>query len=219
MTYKIAPPLKEPPALLVLGGGGHGRTVVEAAQLSGRFSQVVVVDANACKEWTFAACRCVGDEAEIPAPPDKWQFAAAVGESALRKRLFDEYCGKGYAPASVFHPAANISRSARMGRGCVILASSVVGVESTLADGVIVNNGAVVEHDCNIGEFVHLAPGAVIAGGATLGAQSFMGSNSSIRHGISVSAGVTIGNGAVVASSITVSGIYVGNPAKRLTIR
>lgn len=204
------------PSLLVIGGGGHGRTVADAAQLSGQFAQIVTVDPVAYARWTFSSCPCIRDESEIDVSASEWLFVAAVGDSALRKRLFEKYCNKGFTPTSVCHPAASISSSALVGRSCVILAASIVGVECRLADGVIINNGAVVEHDCNIGEFVHVASGAVVAGGATIGAASFLGANCSIRHGVSVAAGVTIGHGSVVAGPIASPGTYVGNPAKRL---
>lgn len=205
------------PSLLVVGGGGHGRVVSEAALLSGRFSEVVVVDPSAYENWSFSACRCVKDEIGISARPGQWQFIPAVGDAMVRRRLFDAYIAKGFLPTSVFHPAASVSPSARIGKGCAVLSGSLVGVQAVLGDGVIINNGAIVEHDCRVGDFAHLAPGAALAGGGSLGIASFLGANSSVRHGVSVAAGVTIGNGSAVSRDIMEPGIYVGNPAKSLS--
>ncbi|OCW57000.1 NeuD/PglB/VioB family sugar acetyltransferase [Hoeflea olei] len=204
------------PGLLVLGGGGHGRVVAEAAFLSGRFSRLLVVDPQAAAGWSFPICPCVADETGIAAEPADWRFIAAVGDPALRRRLFEAYLHKGFAPASVLHPAAIVSPSAQVGRGVVVCAGAVVATLARLGDGVIVNHAAVVEHDGEVGAFAHLAPGAVLAGGASLGDGSFLGSNASIRHGMRVGPGVVIGNGAAVVADLPEPGTYGGTPARPL---
>jgi UDP-N-acetylbacillosamine N-acetyltransferase len=204
------------PGLLIVGGGGHGRVVAEAAFLTGRFSQLLVIDPHAAADWTFSLCPCVASEAGVGAQPADWQFIAAVGEPVLRQRLFDEFERKGFAPANVLHPAAIVSPSAQIGRGVAVCAGAVVATLAKVGDGVIVNHTAVVEHDSEVAAFAHLAPGAVLAGGASLGEKSFLGSNASIRHGKRVGSGIIIGNGAAVAADMSEPGIYGGTPARLL---
>lgn len=204
-------------ALLVAGGGGHGRVVLEAAMLSARFSRLAAVDPLAWKSWSISDYPCAADETILGATPNAWQFISAVGDAAVRQKLFDTFAAKGFEAASVSHPSAQISPSARLGRGCMVLANAVIGAGAVIGDGVIVNNGAIVEHDAVVGSFAHLAPGAVLAGGASLGAASFLGANASVRHGMVIAAGVTLGNGSVVVQNLEESGIYVGNPARRLS--
>jgi len=204
------------PGLLIVGGGGHGRVVAEAAFLSGRFSQLLVIDPHASADWTFSVCPCVANEVDVDAQPEDWQFISAVGEPDLRQRLFDAYERKGFAPATVLHPTAIVSPSAQIGRGVAVCAGAVVATLSRVGDGVIVNHKAVVEHDSEVAAFAHLAPGAVLAGGACLGKKSFLGSNASIRHGKRVGPGVIIGNGAAVVADISGPGIYGGTPARLL---
>lgn len=202
--------------LLIVGGGGHGRVVAEAAFLSRRFSRLLVIDPNAAAGWTFSLCPCVSSEVNADARPTDWQFISAVGEPALRQRLFDEFVGKGFDPASVFHPAAIISPSALIGRGVAVLGGAVVATLARIGDGVIVNHNAVVEHESEVAAFAHVAPGAVLAGGAKLGEKSFLGSNSSVRHGKSVGSCIVIGNGTAVVTDICEPGIYGGTPARML---
>lgn len=204
------------PGLLIVGGGGHGRVVAEAAFLSGRFSQFLVVDPHAAAGWTFTLCPCVTSETDADAHPADWQFIAAVGEPVLRRRLFEEFVQKGFAPANVLHPAAIISPSALIGRGVAVCAGAVVATLTRIGDGVIVNHNAVVEHDSEAAAFAHLAPGAILSGGARLGEKSFLGSNASIRHGKSVGSDIVIGNGAAVTADIFEPGIYGGTPARIL---
>jgi sugar O-acyltransferase (sialic acid O-acetyltransferase NeuD family) len=200
-------------ALLVLGGGGHGRVVAEAAFLSRAFSRIAVVDPRDRGDWPFDWCTRVQDEADIDARPDAWHFIAAVGETALRRRLHASYTERGFRPAMVRHPAASVSLSAQIGDGVMLHAGAVVASGARLGNGVIVNHNAVIEHDCLVGDFSHLAPGAVIAGTVHLGANCFVGANASLRHGVSVADGVVIGHGAAVVSDLERPGTYLGQPA------
>lgn len=200
--------------LLVIGGGGHGRVVAEAAYLSGHFSQLLVIDPHASGSWNFSLCPRVKHEGEADAQPQEWRFIAAVGDPVLRQRLFEEYLAKGFVPASIVHPRAIISPSAQLGRGVAVCAGAVVATLARIGDGVIVNHNAVVEHDSEVASFAHLAPGAVLAGGAYLGERAFLGSAASIRHGKRVGAGIVIGNGSAVAADISEPGVYAGTPAR-----
>lgn len=204
------------PGLLIVGGGGHGRVVAEAAFLSGRFSQLLVIDPHAAADWDFSLCPCVASEVEADVQPAHWRFISAVGEQDLRQRLFDHYERKEFAPATVLHPAAIVSPSAQIGRGVAVCAGAVVATLARVGDGVIVNHNAVVEHDSEVAAFAHLAPGAILAGDACLGEKSFLGSNASIRHGKRVGSGIVIGNGAAVVADVSEPGIYGGTPARLL---
>ena len=202
--------------LLVVGGGGHGRVVAEAAYLSGHFPRLLVVDPHTSEGWSFALCQCVKSEADADVRPLEWRFIAAVGDPSLRQRLFEEYLGKGFVPATVIHPRANVSPSAQLGRGVAVCAGAVVATLARIGDGVIVNHNAVAEHDSEVAPFAHLAPGAVLAGGAYLGEKAFLGAAASVRHGKRVGAGIIIGNGAAVAADIFEPGVYAGTPARLL---
>lgn len=208
--------MSEPSGLMIIGGGGHGRVVAEAAQLGGRFERVAVIDEKAVTSWQLPFIDCFASEHELGATPDAWSFVVAIGHAPTRRRLFASYSLAGFWPASVLHPAASVSCSADVGKGAVILAGAVVASLARIGQGAIVNHSAVVEHDCHVAPFAHLGPGSVMAGGSFLGEDSFLGACASVRHSVTVGAGITIGNGAAVGRSVYEPGIYVGVPARRL---
>jgi acetyltransferase-like isoleucine patch superfamily enzyme len=74
----------------------------------------------------------------------------------------------------------------------------------------------VIEHECNIGEFVHVASGSILSGNVTVGAGTHIGAGSIIRQGICIGEGSMIGIGSVVVKNI---GDYVtayGNPCREV---
>ena len=90
-------------------------------------------------------------------------------------------------------------------------------------DGAVVNTGTVagrlhhqhqrtVEHDCRLGDNVHVAPGATISGGVTIGSRLLRRSRGDRRPGPEHRAVVCIGAGSVVTADMTVAGTYVGAP-------
>jgi acetyltransferase-like isoleucine patch superfamily enzyme len=71
-------------------------------------------------------------------------------------------------------------------------------------------------HNCIIGENTIMAAGAILNGGVQVGNNCWFGSGALIRHHVSICDNVVVGLGAVVVKDIIESGIYVGNPARYL---
>ena len=78
---------------------------------------------------------------------------------------------------------------------------------------VIINTGAIVEHQCQIGDFAHVAPGAVLAGNVKVGKRSFIGAMP-IKEGVEIGSKVIIGAGAVVLENVESESKVVGNPGR-----
>lgn len=201
--------------LVIIGGGGHGRVVAEAAALSG-LVDLVIVDPQMAGNWPLETGRCVETDAEAGLDIPGAGFVVAIGNNKIREKLYEKYSLTGARPISVLHPAASVSPSAKIGEGAMIMAGAVVGPLADIGPGVIVNHGAIAEHDTVIGAFSHLAPGAVLAGGARAGKRCFLGANSCVRHGAQINNDVVLGHGAVATRSIAHAGTYVGNPARPL---
>ena len=85
--------------------------------------------------------------------------------------------------------------------------------ETRIGENAIVNTNASVDHECLVGDHVHIAPGGVIAGGVRIGNGSFVGANATIIDGVSVGSNSTVGAGAVVIDDVPSGCTVVGVPA------
>ena len=85
-----------------------------------------------------------------------------------------------------------------------------------IGKGCIINTGATVDHDNQIGDYVHISPGVHLAGTVNIGKGVWLGIGSIVSNNLHVADDCMIGVGAVVIKDITESGTYVGNPARRL---
>jgi sugar O-acyltransferase (sialic acid O-acetyltransferase NeuD family) len=115
---------------------------------------------------------------------------------------------------TVIDPTAVVDSTVRIGRGTVVLPGAVVQVDTTLGEHVIVNTCASVDHDCQIGNFVHLAPGVHLAGEVTVKIGSFVGIGAVAIQRIAVGAWTTVGAGAVVVRNLPDRVVAVGVPAR-----
>lgn len=184
----------EKPRLLVVGAGGHGRSVAEAVQLSGDFEMVGFLDDGAFARgddvWGLPVLGPASEFASYAALAS--HAVVAIGNNALRQKLCAQLQAAGFALACVVHPRAIVSPRAQLGEGVAVMAGAIVGTEAVLGQGVIVNCGAVVDHHAQVHEFGHLGVNACMAGGSVLGALAWMQAGSAIGYGVQLAAGTVL---------------------------
>ncbi len=146
---------------------------------------------------------------------DECEFFVSIGNIASRHRIQEKVLKVGGRLATLIHPSATISDTARIGRGVAVLAGSVINAFATVGDGVIINTCSSVDHDCVIGDYCHVAVGVHICGTVSIGEKTWVGAGAVISNNVSVCGNCVIGAGAVVVSDIDHEGTYVGIPARR----
>ena len=80
----------------------------------------------------------------------------------------------------------------------------------------ILNLNVTVGHECDIKDFVTIAPMAAISGNVTLNTLVEVGTGAVIRQGLTLETGSMLGMGGVLTKNIPERFIFAGNPAKKL---
>ncbi len=185
--------------LLVVGAGGHGRSVAEAAELSGQFQVVGFLDDSLPVGETVLGLPVLGPVASMAQHRAAAnQAIVAIGDNAVREKLMQQLAAAGFEWATVVHPRAIVSPSAVLGAGSAVMAGAIVGTEARLGVGAIVNCGAVVDHHATVEDFGHLGVNASMAGGTVLGRGAWMQAGAALGYGMKVPAGVTLAPGEAV---------------------
>ena len=185
--------------LLVVGAGGHGRSVAEAAELSGQFEVVGFLDDALPVGKSVLNVAVLGpmdSTSHHRAVAD--QTIVAIGNNAVREKLMHQLAAAGFVHATVIHPRAIVSPSAVLSEGSAVMAGAIVGTEARLGLGSIMNCGAVVDHHAIVEDFGHLGVNASMAGGTVLGHGAWMQAGAALGYGVKVPAGVTLAPGAAV---------------------
>ncbi len=198
--------------LYIVGAGGHGKVVAEAAHCMGVWHDIRFVDLRwpeltFCAHWQVVA-------SEISVCQSGADFVVSIGHNHTRLRVFEECKAAGLNPISIVHPRACISEFAHLGEGCVVFAGAVINIGAQISSCAIINTSATIDHDCVIGNSVHISPGANLAGEVMVGNYSWVGIGASVKQCLSISDNVVIGAGACVVSDISSPGTYIGVPAR-----
>jgi sugar O-acyltransferase (sialic acid O-acetyltransferase NeuD family) len=200
------------PLLVLVGGGGHGIVVAEAAKASG-WRLGGFLDDNPDAIVRDAGLRSLGGLLDNPARHAKARRIVCLGDLALRRRTVDSLV-RHASWGTVVHPAAYVSPSATIGRGVFVAPGAVVHSFAVIGDHAIINSGAIVEHHCVIGENTHVAPGAVVAGACTVGRDTLVGVGARLIPKVRVGDGVVVGAGAVVIGDVPGGARVLGVPAR-----
>lgn len=198
--------------LIIIGASGHGKVVADIAQKVG-YTDILFLDDNPkltmCEHYPV-----IGDCGRI-AEFDDCDFVVAIGNVTIRRRLQDRLEHDKKRIAVLIHPSAVIGENVCIGQGSVVMAGAVINSGTVIGKGCIINTSCSVDHDCVLGDYVHVSVGAHIAGTVCVGAETWIGIGVIVSNNISVTEKCVIGAGAVVIRDITESGTYVGVPAVR----
>lgn len=198
--------------LVIIGAGGHGRVVADAARLAG-WRQIGFLDDREDVE-TDGHPR-LGALADLGSLDAEWRSAiVALGDNQARLSLLATARKFGLETPAIVHPSAIVSSIVDMGDGVFVAAGAVVNVGASLGEAALINTGATVDHDCRIGAAVHLAPGVNLGGDVTVGERSFVGIGASVRNGVRIGRAVVVGAGAAVVDDIEDGVTAVGIPAR-----
>ncbi|MDE7426529.1 MAG: acetyltransferase [Muribaculaceae bacterium] len=203
-------------AIILVGAGGHERSVADAATDAG-YNVLGAIDRNDSPVQSLACLPVIGNDDDVADLASEALFINCIGQTAdatLRRKISCRLSGCGVSFGTVIARDAYISSSAKIGEGTVILHRAVVNANASIGAHCIVNTGAIIEHDTIVEAFCHISTGAILNGGVRVGEGCMIGSGAIIKHGVSICADTVIGAGATVISNITEPGTYVGIPAK-----
>jgi sugar O-acyltransferase (sialic acid O-acetyltransferase NeuD family) len=207
MTQPVSQGGRATAEMVVYGGGGHAKTVLEMAQAIAAFRIAGIVDDNIPAGTSVLGLPVLGGREVLPGLLERGVRLAANGVGGIidinvRVRLFELLEELGFALPSLVHPRATVERSAEMGDGVQVFANAYVGSSAVLSAKCMVNTGVIVSHDCEIGSYSHIAPGALLAGHVKVGERSLVGMGVTTAIGIAIGAGVRVGNGAILYADV-----------------
>jgi len=181
---------------IIYGAGGHAKVVFEVCAALG-LEPMFIDDVFRSDRKIFG--RPVGCAAEIDWKGlGAFRFIIAIGDNAARGKRFAELIQRGGTALEVAHPSAVISRSAKVGRGSVVMAGAIVSAEAVIGENCIINTGARIDHDCVIGANSHIGPGAVLAGGVQIGMNTWIGAGSVCVSGVKIEGNSVVGAGSIM---------------------
>jgi len=199
--------------LLLIGGGGHCRSVLDVLERAG-IPIAGIVHGPDCDMTPVCGYPAQGRDEEAAALRRGFsQALVTVGQiksPELRMRLYALFKDNGFAFPSIVSPLAYVSPRASLGEGSIVMHHAVVNAGSSIGVNCIVNTRALVEHDCTIGDHCHIGVGAVLCGGVSVGKGSFVGAGACIRENVRIGSNSLVGMGCALVHDIPEGCRHVG---------
>jgi acetyltransferase EpsM len=212
----LVPPWIDESTILLYGGGGHGKTLIDLSRELDTYQIGGVVDENLPPGSRLMDLPVFGG-AELLPDLFKAGFRQAVngvggiGNVSTRLQVFERLSSAGFSFPTLVHPTAWVEPSATLAAGVQILPLTYVGTESSIGFGSLLNAHVIVSHDCQIGECVNLSPGATLAGGVKIHDHAQIGMGVTINLNLTIGAEARIGNGATIKADVPPGGrVYAG---------
>lgn len=202
--------------LILIGGGGHCKSVIEVAESAGYEIKGILDMPDEVGKDVLPGHKVIGTDDEIPQYVEECDFIITVGfikNPALRIKLYNKVKAAGGRLATIIASTAHVSKYAELGEGTVIMHHAFVNAGAKIGDNCIINTFVNIEHDAEVGNQCHISTGTMVNGECKIGENCFIGSQSVCANCIEIASDIIVGAGSVVRKSIRVKGIYAGNPA------
>lgn len=205
-----------PRDLIIFGGGGQGKTLIDLVRTLGCYRMVGIVDDGLAVGMDILGLPVLGGTTILPELRERGVNLAlnavgGIGNVDVRLKVFDILQQAGFAFPTVIHPTALIEPSAVIEDGVQVLPLTYIGSAARIGFGTLINSHVIISHDCIIGRVVNLSPGAMLAGGVRVEDYAQIGMGATVNLNLTVGARARIGNGATVKSDVPATGrVYAG---------
>lgn len=205
--------------LLLLGGGGHCKSVLDSLFQCNRYEELAIIDRRELIGHSVLGVPIIGCDDDLPRLYNQgftYAFISVgnLGNPRIRIKLFDKLMEIGFKIPIIKDPTAVVSSETFLGSGVFVGKNAVINAGTTVGKCAIINTSVTVEHDCIIEDFVHLAPGTILCGEVQVGRNTHIGANSVIKQRLTIGSDCLIGMGSVVVADLGNSIIAYGNPCK-----
>ena len=201
--------------LAILGSGGHGIDVADAAYASG-WEEIYFYDDNEdthkSKKFKIHGC----SEQLIDDINLYDGVVVAIADNHARIKKINLLSRMEANLVNVIHPCTSLSSDVIIHHGCVLLSNCSIQPGNEIGYGSIISVNVLLGHNVCLGAGVHISPSSNILGNVRIENNSWIGSNSTIKEGVKIASNVIIGASSLVLENIDEAGTYVGSPVRKL---
>ena len=191
--------------LVIIGVGAHAKEIEELIDEINELSEtpkyeiIGYYDNNSelYEKYDFKAPFCGSDDDIVI--QDDLSFVIGVGSATARERISKQL--KEAKFETIIHPEAHVSKSAKIGEGCIITRGVGVGPMVKIGSFCLLNGGSIA-HDCEVGDYNVFGPKSILCGAVTVGNSNFFGTDCSVIPQIEIGNNNTIEAGMVVTKNI-----------------
>jgi sugar O-acyltransferase (sialic acid O-acetyltransferase NeuD family) len=212
-----------PTPILLIGAGGFARETLELLRAINTLERAwnvigLLDDDDRLHGEEIHGAPVLGSSQAVDDHPEAMVIASVASpQDPLRRlRLVERLGLPAERYATLVHPTAVVPESASLSRGTVLQAGAVLTADVEVGAHVAVMPTVVVTHDVRVEDGVTFGAGVRVSGGVVIERGAYIGSGALVREGVVVGAGATVGMGALVTHPVPAGEVWVGAPARPL---
>ena len=203
----------------ICGAGGYSKEIFDLAQrinkINKQWKDIIFIEKATSERKSFYGSQVISERSiDNDFLINDIELVSAVGEPAIREKIFLKLSQKGYSFVKLIDPTSIVSETAIIEDGCVVGPFSIISSSVRIGKNVAINIGGIVGHDIHVGQHSVLSSYTNIGGGSVIGIKTYIGMGAMIKEGLSIGSETIIGMGSVVYDNITDNVIALGNPAR-----
>lgn len=174
--------------IVLIGGGGHCKSVIDVIEQQARFNIAGIVDKPNFLGSKILGYSVIGNDLDLKSLAKRYKYALItvgyIKSPLTRIKLFNLAKKAGFILPKIVSSNAYVSKHSKIGSGTVIMHDAIVNADTSIGDNCIINSKALIEHDCKISSHCHVSTNAIINGGVKIEAKCFIGSNVTTKNNI-----------------------------------
>ena len=186
------------PEIILVGGGGHCRSVIDVIEYENRFHIAGIVVNDLPKGSKVLNHEVIGSDDDLEEIFKKYKNAIItvghIKSNNIRVKLFKKLKQIGFNLPVVISPLAYVSKYAKIDEGTVVMHQALINASAEVGKNCIINTKALLEHDVIVGDNCHISTASVINGGTVIKDNTFVGSNAVSKEGIEIDSFVKAGS-------------------------
>lgn len=206
--------------ILLLGGGGHCKSIIDTIKSSNLYDIVGIIDLKDSVGKEVNGIKIIDHEENLNLYRNTIDNAfisiGSIGNVSIRKKVFLKLKKLNFNIPSIIDKTSIIGENVTIGNGTFIGKGSIINANVSIGENCIINSGVILEHDCKIDNFVHIAPGSIICGGVSISENSHIGAGTTIIQNKTIGNNTIIGAGSLITKDIGDNIVAYGNPAREV---
>lgn len=193
--------------IVLLGGGGHCKSVLDTLLKTNEYSEIVITDPNVPIDSEIMGCKVVGDDSILLQLFEQgfthaFITTGSIGYSNPRAKLAHIAEAIGFDFPIVIDSSAMIADGVTIGCGTYVGKNAIINAGAKIGRYCIINTGTIVEHESVVGDYCHISTGSILCGEVTVGDESFIGAGTTIIQCVRIGCNVVVGAGSTVLSDV-----------------
>lgn len=130
--------------LVLLGGGGHCKSVLDAVLQTNEYDEIVITDLDLTRGTEIYGCRVVGNDDILPLLKKQGREYAfitvgSISDTTIRRKPDRKIRDSGFKVPVIADPSAVISDYSKIGAGTFIGKNAAVNADAVVGENGIIN--------------------------------------------------------------------------------